>query len=104
MIYLLPFALLGLAVATRISASDILNRLSLICLDFIKAGAARARDASIRIVDIDDNSLSKIGQWPWPRGVVAQLVDRLHDAKRRWSPSISTLPSPIIPPPRRCLR
>lgn len=29
------------------------------------------------IVDIDERSLSRIGQWPWPRTVIAQLVDRL---------------------------
>ena len=31
----------------------------------------------IVIVDIDERSLSTIGQWPWPRDVVAQLIDRL---------------------------
>ena len=31
----------------------------------------------MRIVDIDDHSLATIGQWPWPRTIVAQLVDRL---------------------------
>src|SRR5262249_40491025 len=37
-------------------------------------------DAPIRIVDIDNDSLDKIGRWPWPRTLVAQLVDRLRDA------------------------
>jgi adenylate cyclase len=31
----------------------------------------------VTIVDIDERSLSEIGQWPWPRTVVADLVDRL---------------------------
>ncbi len=30
------------------------------------------------IVDIDEKSLKKIGQWPWPRDVVARLVRSLH--------------------------
>jgi adenylate cyclase len=34
----------------------------------------------VRIVDIDDSSLSEFGQWPWPRILVAELVDRLADA------------------------
>lgn len=34
----------------------------------------------VRIVDIDDASLERLGQWPWPRTVVAELVDRLTDA------------------------
>ena len=29
------------------------------------------------IVDIDDESLARIGQWPWPRERVAQLVDEI---------------------------
>jgi adenylate cyclase len=29
------------------------------------------------IVDIDEASLEEVGQWPWPRTVFAQLIDRL---------------------------
>lgn len=36
--------------------------------------------APVRIVDIDDASLDRIGQWPWPRTVLATLVDRLKAA------------------------
>jgi adenylate cyclase len=31
----------------------------------------------VRIVDIDEESLKRLGQWPWPRSEVARLVDRL---------------------------
>ena len=31
----------------------------------------------VRVVDIDDESLAKIGQWPWPRTEVAKLVSVL---------------------------
>ncbi len=31
----------------------------------------------VRIVDIDEASLEKIGQWPWPRDKLAQLVEQL---------------------------
>ncbi|MDQ4135534.1 MAG: adenylate/guanylate cyclase domain-containing protein [Pseudomonadota bacterium] len=34
-------------------------------------------DLPVRVVDIDDASLSEIGQWPWPRTQVAALVRRL---------------------------
>ncbi len=33
------------------------------------------------IVDVDDRSLARHGQWPWPRTLLAQLVDRLVAAK-----------------------
>jgi adenylate cyclase len=81
LLYVLPLAVLLVAVIGRVTASDILDRLSLICFDLYQKAAPRdAGDAPIRIVDIDDDSLAKLGQWPWPRGVVAQLVDRLRDA------------------------
>ncbi len=34
-------------------------------------------NAPVTIVDIDENSLKRIGQWPWPRTVIADLTDRL---------------------------
>jgi CHASE2 domain-containing sensor protein len=37
-------------------------------------------DPSIVIVDVDERSLESVGQWPWRRDVVGQLVMRLRDA------------------------
>lgn len=31
------------------------------------------------ILDIDEASLAKYGQWPWPRTLVAQLIDKLNE-------------------------
>ncbi len=44
--------------------------------------APRAFDpaAPVRIVDIDSDSLSRLGQWPWPRSVLASLIDKLRSA------------------------
>jgi adenylate cyclase len=39
-----------------------------------------AFDQPVRIVDIDDESIEKIGQWPWPRQRMATLVDDLMKA------------------------
>jgi adenylate cyclase len=36
-----------------------------------------AQDEPIAIVDIDEASLDALGQWPWPRTILADLVDRL---------------------------
>lgn len=36
--------------------------------------------APVRIVDIDEESLSRIGQWPWPRSRLAELVQTLDAA------------------------
>jgi adenylate cyclase len=39
----------------------------------------RAFDPSlpVRVVDIDEESLKQVGQWPWPRTVLADLVTKL---------------------------
>lgn len=37
--------------------------------------------APVRIIDIDDESLRQLGQWPWPRTRVAELIERLQAAK-----------------------
>lgn len=34
----------------------------------------------VKIVDIDEASLQKLGQWPWPRTRMAELVGKLSDA------------------------
>src|SRR5271155_5128627 len=34
----------------------------------------------VKVVDIDDETLAKLGQWPWPRTDVARLTQILADA------------------------
>ncbi len=34
-------------------------------------------DVGVRIIDIDDTSLDKFGQWPWSRGQLAELLQQL---------------------------
>lgn len=35
----------------------------------------------VRIIDIDEESLARVGQWPWPRTRIAELVERLRRAE-----------------------
>jgi adenylate cyclase len=57
--------------ALRLQSFDLFQRL-----------APRAYDAGapVRVVAIDDESLRRLGQWPWPRDRLARLVDRLAQA------------------------
>ncbi len=36
-------------------------------------------ESGVVIVDVDEETLSEFGQWPWPRYMVADLLDRLHE-------------------------
>jgi adenylate cyclase len=35
------------------------------------------QETPVRIIDIDDESLAKLGQWPWPRTRIAEIVAKL---------------------------
>jgi adenylate cyclase len=34
-------------------------------------------ETPVRIVDIDEAALQEYGQWPWPRTIIAQMIDKL---------------------------
>ena len=40
-------------------------------------------DTLVQVVDIDEASLKRLGQWPWPRNLVADLVRRIAAGKPR---------------------
>jgi HD-GYP domain-containing protein (c-di-GMP phosphodiesterase class II)/CHASE2 domain-containing sensor protein len=47
---------------------------------FLTRATHAGHSGRIVIVDVDDNSLSEHGQWPWPRYKIAAIIDRLNDA------------------------
>ena len=53
----------------RLAGFDTLQRLS----------PSRWGDAPVIVVDVDDDTLLRHGQWPWPRTLVADLVRALQD-------------------------
>ena len=77
-ILLAAVLLLG-AVALRIADPEPVARLRLAVFDTYLNLAPRAVDPAlpVRIVDIDNASLARVGQWPWPRTRLAEIVDRL---------------------------
>ena len=38
------------------------------------------RDAGVRVVDIDDESINAFGQWPWPRSDLADITKKIANA------------------------
>src|SRR5690349_22042055 len=79
--WLIPAAILLLALVARYADFRPVERMRLALFDqYQRLAPAEYEEAGVRVVDIDDESLSRIGQWPWPRTQVAALVDRLADA------------------------
>src|SRR4051812_49035025 len=70
-----------LTVALAIGRPVLLTQLDRRVYDgFLRALPASPQDSSrVTVIDIDERSLAAIGQWPWSRDVIAQLVNRLRD-------------------------
>jgi adenylate cyclase len=75
----LVFALIGGAVLLRYMDPFFVRALRLIAFDHFQQLDPETYDPNlpIRIVDIDEKSLSMIGQWPWPRTTVRDLLSEL---------------------------
>ena len=75
------FVLALLAAATLVRAVDpfFVRALRLIAFDSYQQLAPQAYDARlpVRVVDIDEQSLAKLGQWPWPRTKLRDLLVEL---------------------------
>jgi adenylate cyclase len=58
-----------------------IDRASSLLFDSYQRAKPRTyQDAGVRVVDIDDETLRRLGQWPWPRTDIAALNTRLTDA------------------------
>jgi adenylate cyclase len=70
--------LLFALVPLRVADPRPLEELRLRTFDLFQVLRPRAQTARpVAIVDIDEDSLKAIGQWPWPRTVVADMVTRI---------------------------
>jgi adenylate cyclase len=76
--WLLPFLPVAAGLFLLLGDTLLLQSLRNSLFDQYQRWMPRAyAEAPVRIVDIDDESLARLGQWPWPRTRLAELVDRL---------------------------
>src|SRR6202790_5117030 len=69
--------LIGLA-ALRIADPAPIEELGVRTFDSFQLIDPRVKTAKpVTVVDIDEKSLAKLGQWPWPRTRIADLVTNL---------------------------
>jgi adenylate cyclase len=75
---LIPVLLMALA---KLAAPPVLAEASGLVFDTYQRLSPRLyRDAGVRVVDIDDESIRRLGQWPWPRTDLAALTRGIADA------------------------
>ena len=54
-----------------------LTRLNLLVFDaYQKLHPREAAESAVLVVDIDDDSIRQLGQWPWSRTMLATMIDR----------------------------
>src|SRR6185312_56837 len=62
------------------AAAGIMQRMEWTMSDLrFKLRGARAPAPQVAIIKIDDRSINALHQWPWPRGIHAQLIGALHN-------------------------
>ncbi|MGH6734861.1 MAG: CHASE2 domain-containing protein [Methyloceanibacter sp.] len=76
---LLIGTVIAASLALRVWDPSPVARLRALVFDAYQQVDPRSFDPSqpVRIVDIDEESLKRLGQWPWPRTLLAELVDTL---------------------------
>lgn len=79
--FLLAVIILAAGVGLRVADPTPIRILRLAVFDAYQRFDPRPyADSPVRLVEIGDESLARIGQWPWPRSVLAALVERLQGA------------------------
>ena len=77
--YLVPLLVLVLALGVRSFVPAVEEAQLKVFDGFQRLKPRRYEPVPVKYIDLDDESLDKIGQWPWPRTFVADLTARLHD-------------------------
>ncbi len=77
--FLILLVLLVAATYYSHSNHDLRRRLQYVVFDAFNQLHPRAPTSDIVIIDIDEESLEKLGQWPWPRSIMADLTTRLKE-------------------------
>lgn len=67
--------------ALRVFDPPIVEKARLVQFDLFQMIAPhQSENLPVAIVDLDEESLAKVGQWPWPRTHLAQMIYNLHNS------------------------
>src|SRR6185436_17601620 len=79
-------------------ASDLIPSLERKAYDLGVRATSREPAKNITIIAIDEESLEKIGRWPWSREVLAKMTDQLAAAKAKVIANTILLSEPQVDP------
>lgn len=78
--FLILFCVLGGMTAIAHDETGLKARISNIVFETYMKAKPREASGKMLFVDIDDKSVSKIGQWPWPRKTIAEMIENIDAA------------------------
>ena len=76
--YFIFFAILLLLISLKIINPPFIKSVSYLSFDLYQKVFAKKKDSDVVIIDIDEKSLGKFGQFPWNRTVFAKILDQLN--------------------------
>jgi len=71
---------LGALIYTALGSTGFKERISNVVFEQYMKAKPREASGQLIFVDIDDVSLTKIGQWPWPRDKITQMITNINKA------------------------
>ncbi len=72
--------LLVLLILIKIINPAFVKSISYLSFDLYQKVFAEKKDSDVVIIDIDENSLGKFGQFPWNRKVFADILDKINES------------------------
>ena len=79
--YFIFFAILLLLISLKIINPPFIKSVSYLSFDLYQKVFAKKKDSDVVIIDIDEKSLGKFGQFPWNRTVFAKILDQLNTSE-----------------------
>ena len=78
--YLIFSLVLLLLISLKILNPSFIKSISYLSFDLYQKVFAQKKDSEVVIIDIDENSLGKFGQFPWNRNVFAKILEQLNSS------------------------
>ncbi len=78
--YVVFFALLIILIFLKIFNPSFIKSISFLSFDLYQKVFAEKKNSDVVIIDIDEKSLGKFGQFPWNRIVFAEILDKLNES------------------------
>ena len=76
--YVVFILLLIFLIFLKIINPSFIKSVSFLSFDLYQKVFAEKKNSDVEIIDIDDKSLGKFGQFPWNRSVFAEILDKLN--------------------------